>query len=309
MRVVACPPKYPPRSRVGAWLSTHRCLVELVKRGHDVEVATLVGRPHPPYTLDGVHVRAGNYLADELPATADVVISHLGDDGRAHAAALAAGVPSVRLGHGGLPPHAAIDGAALVIWNSQSFADEIGWDGPQIVVHPPVDPDAYRTRRGERVTLVNLSAEKGVDTFVNVAKRLPDVPFLGVLGGYGWQHEPDLPNVVTMPPVQDMREVFGLTRVVIMPSERETWGRVGVEAFASGIPVIAHPTPGLREALGFAGIFIDRDDVDGYVAAITDLFDDPALYRLRSKEAFERSAELDPADDLARFVEAIETLG
>jgi len=37
--------------------------------------------------------------------------------------------------------------------------------------------------------------------------------------------------------------------------------------------VIAHPTQGLKEALGDAGIYVDRDDVDGWVAAITDLQD------------------------------------
>lgn len=305
-RIVAICPKYPPKSRVGAWLSTHRCLVELVARGHRVEVGTLVGRPHPPYDIDGITVRAGNYLAEELTQGADVIISHTGDDGRAHRAALAYGIPSVRMGHGGKPGADQLDGSALVVWNAHSFAAEIGWDGPQIVVHPPVFPDEYRTTRGHKVTLVNLSKEKGVDTFIDCAEALPDVEFLGVFGGYGWQEEVDLPNVETMPPVVDAREVYAQTAVLLMPSERETWGRVGVEAFASGIPVVAHPTPGLREALGHAGIFADRNDTDAWVAAIGDLLSDPGYYARCSADALERSAELDPTVDLERFADAVE---
>lgn len=308
MRVVAICPKYPPRSRVGAWLSTHRCLVELVERGHTVEVGTLVGRPGPAYELDGITVRAGNYLAEELTKGADVIISHLGDDGRAHAAAVSYGIPSIRMGHGGIPTHEQLAGSALVVWNSASFRDEIGWTGPQMVVYPPVFADEYRTTPGTKVTLANLSKEKGVDTFIACAEALPDVEFLGVFGGYGWQHEIDLPNVTTMPPVQDVREVYAQTKVLLMPSERETWGRVGVEAFASGIPVVAHPTIGLRESLGPAGIFIDRDEHSAWVSTIEVLLGNPEHYESWSSLALARSAELDPTDDLIRFAEEVEAV-
>ncbi|WP_262928542.1 glycosyltransferase family 4 protein [Streptomyces sp. CBMA152] len=51
-----------------------------------------------------------------------------------------------------------------------------------------------------------------------------------------------------------MREhVYSRSRVILMPSLYESWGRVAVEAFASGIPVIAHTTPGLVESMGEAG--------------------------------------------------------
>ncbi|MFI1769152.1 glycosyltransferase family 4 protein [Streptomyces sp. NPDC020800] len=62
-----------------------------------------------------------------------------------------------------------------------------------------------------------------------------------------------------------MREhVYSRSRVMLMPSLYESWGRVAVEAFASGIPVIAHPTPGLVESLGEAGIFAYRDDLNAW---------------------------------------------
>jgi glycosyltransferase involved in cell wall biosynthesis len=60
--------------------------------------------------------------------------------------------------------------------------------------------------------------------------------------------------------------------VLMVPSVHESYGMAAVEALASGIPVIAHPTPGLREALGDAGTFVDRADVRVWVAAVASGF-------------------------------------
>ncbi|MBQ1165662.1 glycosyltransferase, partial [Streptomyces sp. A73] len=73
------------------------------------------------------------------------------------------------------------------------------------------------------------------------------------------------------------------------------------EALASGIPVVAHPTPGLCESLGEAGVFVDRNVLDGYEAVLRKLLEDPAEYRLAAKRARARSRELDPAADLTAW--------
>src|SRR5436190_1677808 len=87
-----------------------------------------------------------------------------------------------------------------------------------------VDVTAYQSRYattpGDRVTLVNTSADKGGVLFWSLAERLPDVPFMAVVGGYGrqilWSGHPNVviqrhsPNVTT--------EVYGRTRVLLLPS-------------------------------------------------------------------------------------------
>ena len=160
------------------------------------------------------------------------------------------------------------------------------------------------------MTLVNCNLEKGGKVLEALARRMPDTEFLAVAGAYGEQILPDLPNVEVLQqvPGSQMRDqVYAKTRVLLMPSSYESWGRAGCEALASGIPVVAHPTPGLCESLGEAGVFVDRNDVDGYEAVLRKLLQ-PAEYRLASKRARARSAELDPTDELAAGCDAVEAL-
>jgi glycosyltransferase involved in cell wall biosynthesis len=86
-----------------------------------------------------------------------------------------------------------------------------------------------------------------------------------------------------------------------MPSKEETWGRTAVEAMSSGIPVIAAPTPGLRECCGDAAIFCDRGDIDAWISAIQKLRSDREYYNWRSSVAHERARALDPEPDLERL--------
>ena len=92
-----------------------------------------------------------------------------------------------------------------------------------------------------------------------------------------------------------------------MPSMHETSGRVGLEAICSGIPVICHPTPGLVETQGDAGIFVDRDNVQGWIAEVRRLRD-PAAWQEASDRALARAATWDSAGAVRTFVRAMEAL-
>jgi glycosyltransferase involved in cell wall biosynthesis len=161
---------------------------------------------------------------------------------------------------------------------------------PGLVVHPPVIPGEHEAERtGQHVTLVNISRHKGVDTWRGAARILPELPFLGVTGAHGRQvHRPRLPNMRVIGQTSDMRRhVWARTRVLLAPSLYESYGMAAVEALASGLPVIAHPTPGLREALGDAGVWVERDDIDGWADMIRELY--PAGGRRREVAAAARA--------------------
>lgn len=200
--------------------------------------------------------------------------------------------------------------ADLNVFNTHWVSDAI--QAPGIVVHPPLEWDRHHVEStGQCVTLVNLQDNKGVGTFYRAAERIGDAVFMGVIGTHGEQEiRTDLDNVLIQPTTQDMREVWRRTQVVLMPSEYESYGMVAAEALVSGIPVIAHPTPGLTECLDWAGIFVDRDDTDKYVQALRLLLTDENHYQERSAMASLRARELvtQTQQELSTFVDRVREL-
>jgi glycosyltransferase involved in cell wall biosynthesis len=127
-----------------------------------------------------------------------------------------------------------------------------------------------------------------------VARLLPDTRFLAVQGGYGDQGIPKVvpSNVEVIEPTDDPTgEIYARTRILLVPSIYESWGRVGAEAASSGIPVIASATPGLQESLSYAGLFRDPERPAHWAEAITALAD-PDVYAAYSEMACRRAREV-----------------
>ena len=297
--VVALVDRYPPTANAGAEWYLQHCLRDSAARGHRVAVVT---QAREPYDLDGVRVEPRRRLAD-LAAVADVLVGHLLWTREVVTAASKGRLPLVYISHNDHqldhwrvgPPN-----VTVLVSNARWVAEsEAGWEGPHAVVRPPVLAADYALDRdpaaASHVTLVNCYEHKGSATFYALARRQPHRRFLAVEGAYGQQVRPGPGdrNVDWQPQTARIRDdVYACTRVLLMPSDYESWGRTGVEAMASGIPVIAHPTPGLRESLGAAGIFADRADIDAWAAEL-DRLDDPDEYAAASAAARARAAELD----------------
>lgn len=326
LKIVARVHLMPPEHNAGAEHMLVSMLRPLVERGHDVQVwLSRYGKSHKEYEYHGIKVVPLESRLDFPTAVrkADVLLAHLETVPSTASLARGYGKPMVVVCHNTHRPtfrDAAAGGTALAVYNSSwmereaelFFAEYPKAVRPEraLVVRPPVFAGEYAAKPGKAITLINCNAEKGGKVLAALAERMPDQQFLAVKGAYGEQILPDLPNVEIVDHVrgEDMRDrVYARTRVLLMPSSYESWGRAGVEALASGIPVVAHPTPGLCESLGEAGIFVDRNDVPGYEAVLRKLAA-PAEYRLASKRAKARSAELDPTADLAAWCGAVESL-
>lgn len=247
-----------------------------------------------PYVLDGVQV-----LADPAGLSdVDVLVTHLDRTPQAMNLAEYLDVPLVHIVHN----HEQLDfhgvrKADLVVYNSAWLAAKVG--RPGIIVRPPVWPEDYRVEpSGQCVTLINPNIAKGAHVFYELARRMPETRFLAVVGGYGLQIKKRLPNVTIVGPLRDMREAYRETRVLLMPSDYESWGRCAIEAAISGIPCLAHSTPGLTESLASGGNFVDCLEVDAWEKALEKLL---SKWASASKRAKARAAQLDPQVEVDTF--------
>lgn len=149
----------------------------------------------------------------------------------------------------------------------------------QIVISEPF--------QGDRITLINANENKGVHQFLELARRMPDRKFLGVRPYYGNMTTP-LPlggNIDWVPFSDDIRTILRRTRILLVPSYYESFGRVAVEAMVNGIPVLyskpakTSPYPGgsiegMQSWIGDAAIQCDRDRIEEWVSAIERLDDE-----------------------------------
>jgi glycosyltransferase involved in cell wall biosynthesis len=264
------------------------------------------------YVYEGTPVHRGF----DPPFSPDLIFVHHGPAARVVPAISAQHphAPVVLVHHNDrydIPDLLALD-ADLEVFNTEWVREALGRFGP--VVHPPLEYDRHHvTQTGHRITLVNLQENKGVHLFSELAYRMPDFDFLGVVGTHGTQELDILlnrENIRIHPVTQDMREIWRKSRVVLMPSEYESYGMVAAEACASGIPVMANPTSGLVECLAHSGLFIPRDRPALWERALRSLLTDEDHYRERSALSEVRGWELanQSQTELSAFVDAVRKL-
>jgi Glycosyl transferases group 1 len=302
---------YPPAHNAGAEQYIHQVHRWLIARGHQVRVLVLKQPPAEEYQK----VETGWFNHDE-PLSDSILLTHL--DATRVAVGMASHYhwPLVHVLHNDrqLVYHR-VRTASLIVANSDWIRDSIpSWlqSAPQLTLYPPTFLADHGTDSRERdaLTLVNLTVAKGAGLFYKLAGHMPDRQFIGVTGGYGRQMSaPRLANLHILSNRPDLRPVWDETRIYLQPSSYESFGKAAMEAMASGIPVIAHPTPGLKEALGSAGIFCDRERLQEWWAAIHELDDDTAYAKSSALAlARARQVERETLRQLGDFEAALEGL-
>ncbi|MEU5497985.1 glycosyltransferase family 4 protein [Streptomyces griseofuscus] len=306
MHILALLPVYGP-TPTGAHVTTREYLGALVAAGHQVDVVTTSsGQPAAVRTEDGVRIwPLGYWWRAAQTSRPDLVISHHGDRRAPAIQAQVRGVPHLLLVHG-MSANRHLGRPTLAWFPSQACRDHyLAYRGPSLVLPPPIDPERYRATPGRLVTLNGSTAGKGADVLAAVAEQLPETRFLMVRSD-GHTGGPVLPNVELVDRM-DPRALYGRTRILLMPSARESYGRVGVEAMLSGIPVIAAPLPGIHEALGDAAVYVPRDDTAQWAAELRRL-DDPGAYTAAATAARAHVRALDYDGNLRAFTGACEDL-
>lgn len=313
MRILADVHGYPPGLNAGAEFYLKALLEGMVARGH--QIAVWIGFEEELRWISEAPASAPTTLAKAYD-WAEVILTHLdrtADVVRRTKGARGRNRPLVHMVHNEAQlgfHNVRLSEADLVVWNSNATRrGTFDWQGLQMVLRPIVRVADYRVNTTrEFVTLINCNENKGGGLLKEIAYRMPEVRFLAVKGDYEKQLVPSLPNVTVWDNQDDVRKVYARTRALLVPSAYESYGRVAVEAASSAIPVIAHPTPGLVEAMGDAAIFVDRRNPGRWIRAIRELLTHPQTYRDWSRRAAERAASFDPDADLDRFEDALRLL-
>lgn len=337
MRVLWAIHLYPPIHNCGSEAVAHAINRYLISKGHQVRVILMQAAMHNvkvPYTYEGVEVFGPPTQLDGY-GWADVIMTHLDFTQHAIQMAQICDKSVIHFVHNSHPYESVINAIKnnSVVYNSQWISDKLNYAHPSMVFLPPCDWRQYDVcedpGKNEFITLINLDENKGGKILRKLAQAMPEKKFLAVRGSYS---EPaqigqvvDQPgNVTVVPNSPDILSIYRKTRILIMPSRYESWGRTATEAMCNGIPVICTPTPGLKENCGDAALYIPErgeivrdkqngnvisDDGDSYDVAplvkYIKVLDKAAEYKKCSNKARDRSRDLDPQRKLANLEDFI----
>lgn len=118
---------------------------------------------------------------------------------------------------------------------------------------------------------------------------------------------------VTFLPAQSRREsarLLGKSDLVLVPSHSETFGLVALEAAATGTPVIASASGGLREAVshGNTGMLIEGRDPADWARAIAALAEDRARLHELGRDARKSVASRDWSSHAEQLMNVYESI-
>ena len=299
---------YPPVHNAGAEWMAHSMLRWLAKAGHECHVVTTCPEN---YELDGVKVFRDDFdNCNREWRWCDLGFTHLVRSGKAWNWHAMTQKPIIYVVHNTFTNRLVeVKQDFALIYNTDWAKEDgkkKGYTHISTVLHPPVYFDDYHTKSKKRkyITLINCWPRKGGKVLSDLAKMLPEYEFLGVKGGYGDQVITPMKNLQYVENTPDIKSIYEQTRILIMPSVYESYGRTAVEAMCSGIPVIATDTPGLRESLGKCGLFappIPSEDenfleADPFAYWIKQL-DNKELYNEISRQSIERAKMLDARNE------------
>jgi glycosyltransferase involved in cell wall biosynthesis len=136
--------------------------------------------------------------------------------------------------------------------------------------------------------LGRLVPEKGLDLLMQVLERL-QTPWRALFVGTGpmeaalrtWANRhPDNVRICTNVKHSDVPQYLNAIDILCAPSQtmpnwREQFGRMLIEAFACGVPVIGSDSGEIPYVIRDAGIIVGEKDEQGWIQALTDLLESP----------------------------------
>lgn len=159
--------------------------------------------------------------------------------------------------------------------------------------------------------------EKGLDTYARVIERLErqDVPHRSLIVGDGPARdelEARLPNTTFTGFLrgETLSRAYASADVFLFPSDTETFGKVTLEAMASGLPTVCADAAGSRDlvAEGTTGFLCPPDDPDAFTDCVRRLVLDASRRKSMGTAAYERAQDFARDRIHARLVQHYEEL-
>lgn len=106
---------------------------------------------------------------------------------------------------------------------------------------------------------------------------------------------------------ENVSDILRVADLMLLPSEKESFGLVALEAMAAGVPTIGAGVGGIPEVVahGETGFLAPVGRTEQMAAYATALLRNPALYRRHSEAAADRARRLFSADAIALQYEDI----
>jgi glycosyltransferase involved in cell wall biosynthesis len=179
-------------------------------------------------------------------------------------------------------------------------------------LHP--DPGVGQGKGGYAVFVGRLSIEKGIGVMLDAWRQLDGKIPLKVLGdgpmsGLVSEAIEAMPNIEWLGrrSLEEVYEVVGNAAFLVFPSEwYETFGRVAIEAFAKGTPVIASNIGAIAEIVdnGRTGLHFRPSDADDLARKVKWLLDHPnELAQMRQAARLEFEEKYTSENNYHRLIE------
>lgn len=179
-------------------------------------------------------------------------------------------------------------------------------------------PQPGEGKSGYGVFVGRLSVEKGLGVMVDAWRQLGGKIPLKIVGdgpmaGLVKEAVKEMPEIEWLGrlPLEQVYEVIGNAAFLVFPSEwYETFGRVAIEAFAKGTPVVASKIGAITELIDHerTGLHFRPSDPADLAEKINWLFANPlALSRMRQEARAEFEAKYQAADNYTRLIEIYES--
>lgn len=177
------------------------------------------------------------------------------------------------------------------------------------VFHQLIDLERTRpleARLGGFLMMNQVDLHKGSGLFTQLAQHLPNERFATV--GRGAHKRHDLPNLHHLGSISP-RLFYSLAEILLVPVVwPEPFGRLVVEAFAAGVPVIAARRGGLPEVAGDAALLLDSRDPAIWADAVRTVLVDGALRERLVAEGRKRATRFEARREAARLLGLVEKL-